>query len=212
MNHKVGDTVRIQSREWIERQDRTHNGFITYAGACYNMSEPMLRYAGKMGKIKYHFDEYYHLDIDNGMFPWEDWMFDSDYRPNEPLTPEDAIRAMLDGETLYNENRYKCYYDSSLGLFACEEEHDSYIFNFKKTVFYRRPEKRKREMNRWEILAWVMSEESRGWVVRQIGEIEWKLPHYFAYDLDADRYERSKLLPDSSGIDESTIQGFEIAE
>jgi hypothetical protein len=35
------------------------------------------------------------------------------------------------------------------------------------------------------------------------------LPQYFSYNDEGAVYQRAKLLPDHSGVDESTIQGFE---
>jgi hypothetical protein len=121
-------------------------------------------------------------------------MFDPDYTGDDPLSPEDAIRAMLDGETLY------------------DKEGDKYYWKGKGHALYRRPPKRKRLMARWEVLAWACSEESRGWVVRAKGSKWWCPPQFFSYDMDAKRYERARILPDMSGIDRSTIQGFEVEE
>jgi hypothetical protein len=208
MKHKAGDTVRIQSLEWIDALERDNAGDSKGPDKeDHWFLREMLPHCGKIAKIMGVRTHCYLLDIDDGYNTWEDWMFDPGYRPDEPLPPEDAIRAMLDGgEKLYDKDGISYEFVGDGFLSACGWRMN--IF----TGLFRRPKKRKRPMTRWEILAWAGGEESRGWVVRQVGEIEWKLPQYFSYDLDSDRYERVKLLPDGSGIDESTIQGFEVEE
>jgi hypothetical protein len=80
---------------------------------------------------------------------------------------------------------------------------------------YRRSfEKRARDMTRWEVLDWANSEASRGWFVKIRGSERWRVPQFYDYDyeFDASKYQRAQLLPDKSGVDESTIQGFEVEE
>jgi hypothetical protein len=48
-------------------------------------------------------------------------------------------------------------------------------------------------------------------VVRQEGDT-WKPPQFFSYNMDLDEHQRARLLPDLSGVDEDTIQGFEVEE
>jgi hypothetical protein len=155
-------------------------------------------------------------------------MFDPDYRPeDEPLSAKDAILAMVDGgETLYDEDGSAYWFSEADACFSTDSdsgktpEDINYFYGL-----YRRPAKRKRPMTRWEILAWVNSEDSLGWVARgkYIGDGvlwgSWELPQCYRYDtceglLDKGVYEyqRAKLLPDLSGIDESTVQGFEVEE
>jgi hypothetical protein len=153
-------------------------------------------------------------------------MFDPDYRPeDEPLSAKDAILAMVDGgETLYDKSGNEYYWDKGDKRFYhryLDTASLNAVVRF-NDVYYR-PARRKRPMTRWEILAWATSEESRGWLVRSrfIGDVgfwrQWDLPQRFSYDTCegmADdglfEYQRARMLPDNSGIDESTIQGFEI--
>jgi hypothetical protein len=66
-------------------------------------------------------------------------------------------------------------------------------------------------MTRWEILAWVGSEDSRGWLVKAYEGGPWMAPQFFEYrDDHLPKYQRAKLRPDLLMIDESTIQGFEV--
>jgi hypothetical protein len=212
MNYKVGDTVRIRSKEWIDAQDKSE---------CGNHKEPfrtltpnMFHYAGRIAIITEVAQcDIYKLDVDDGIHWWLDWMFDPDYRADGPLSAEDAIRAMLDGKALCDESGRECLWDSVHGWFAvmCNS-----VTALRKidcfTGLYRRPEKRKRLMTRFEILGWTTSEASRGWVVRPEGNDTWHVPQFFSYDLGEYRFQRARILPDLSGVDEDTIQGFEVEE
>jgi hypothetical protein len=227
LKHKVGDTVRIQTYEWIDMQEKDGSGSIFVNNTAFVKN--MFRYAGKTAEI-IKADEkhvYYKLSVDNGEWDWQDWMFDPDYKSeDEPLSPEDAIRAMLDGETLYNKKGHAYRWDKKYAHFTKTTDHE---FTEGAVYFFdglcRRHGKHKRPMTRWEILAWAGSEESRGWLVRgkYIGNGDlwgsWELPWRYRYDtmecmLDKGVYEyqRARLLPDLSGIDESTIRGFEMDE
>jgi hypothetical protein len=195
----------------------------------------MFEYAGRTAHITKEDGVLYYLDIDNGEWRWEDWMFDPGYNPAvEPLSAIDAIIAMVRGkETLYDEEGRKHFFEEDKGdrrhgrlVFLNEDGIAETACTF--TGLCRRQEKRKRDMTRWEILAWANSDESRGWFVRGIYIAntearaclhEWQLPQLFRYDtsesfLDVGVYEyqRARLLPDLSGIDESTICGFEAEE
>jgi hypothetical protein len=98
------------------------------------------------------------------------------------------------------------------GVFAAstKKEFSGYTTDFKN--FYRRNPKR--FMTRWEVLAWVVSEESRGWVVRPSTQHAWAPPQSWYYVEDdgvlLSYYQRARLLPDLSGIDEATLCGFEV--
>jgi hypothetical protein len=132
------------------------------------------------------------------------------------LMPKDAIRAMLDGETLYDKEGGAYFWrEDFLGApyFVCHRNGEVYI----SSLFFglcRRPEKRKRKrtMSREEMLAWSISEESHGWMVRCGKEECWKFPNVFSYGLSQDSYQRARMLPDLSGVDPDTVQGFEVEE
>jgi hypothetical protein len=221
LNHKVGDMIRIQSQKWIDAQDKGCVGgypVISKCG-CAPFIKDMFRYAGKTAKIVKADEktESYELDIDKGEWDWQDWMFDPDYKPkDEPLSAEDAIRAMMDGETLYRNHDMKYYWS--------EQDKCFYHYGPNSTVadevrwfngLYRRPAKRKRRMTQREAINWAHSKESWGWLVRceDFVRKEWMYPVEFDYSLSAlNNYQRARLLPDLSGIDESTIQGFEVED
>jgi hypothetical protein len=139
--------------------------------------------------------------------------------PSEDLLPaEDAIRAMLDGEFLYDKDGFEYHFDHEAHCFmkirdGVAGDHAVAFFN----NLYRLPVKQKRPMTRWEILNLTNSDESRGWVVtynshEAISKSPWYCPQSSTYGSDTKDYWRARLLPDLSGIDESTIQQFEVEE
>jgi hypothetical protein len=214
----VGDTVRIQTKEWMDAQEKDAAGCIEVCGVTFNTA--MQKYAGKIATILNVEGEkpgdFYTLDIDSGEWAWTDQMFDPCYRPeDEPLSTEDAIHAMMDkGEALYDKsgNKYywdkddKCFYHQYLDITSA-----AVVYRF-KDIYYRAPVRPVRPMTIWEILAWANSEESRGWVVMLTEAGSWRTPQFHAYDREVDQYQRARLRPDNSGIDESTIQDFEVEE
>jgi hypothetical protein len=217
MKYEVGDVVRIQSKEWFDAQEKNEEGNIYKDNISF--VEDMLRYAGKIAKIeKLTVAGYFRLDSDIG-YDWADWMFDPNYDPTrEPLPAKDAAQAMLDGETLYDKYGNKYEWRNKHGEFSRFEagEIPDQVCNF--NGLYRRPVKRKRLMNRWEIMDWANSEASRGWVVfcgsiKPSTEANWYSPQYANYSPDyTQRYWKARMLPDLSGIDKSTIQQFEVEE
>jgi hypothetical protein len=214
VNHKAGDTVRIQSREWINDRNKDSDGDTAPAyGYMRYFQKSMYRYAGRTAKVIAVNTMDYNLDVDAGTHWWEDWMFDPGYRPDEPQTPEDAIRAMLDGETLYSQTGVSYFYSSENRWFyengqKMDRINDVIIF----ASLYHRPEKRKRLMTAEEIKAWAFSEESRGWMVRCIEEADWRFPMSFGYSFFPADYQRARMLPDLSGVDPATAQRFEVEE
>jgi hypothetical protein len=214
MNYKEGDTVRIQSKEWIDAQEKDDDGGTDYLSRYAPFSADMQTYAGKTAKIirRDNDNEYYELDIDKAANVWQDWMFDPDYKADEPLSAKDAIIAMVrDGETLYAEFKDSgkveyCFNKAE----SCFETSDGTRYRLGDLAGLRRsPARRKRPMTRWEVLDWANSEASRGWVVKYKDD-GWALPQCQSYPEDVlDKYQRARLRSDLSGVDESTIQGFE---
>jgi hypothetical protein len=208
MNHKVGDTVRIQSREWMTREYDVER--MIGLGARYAINDKMKNFAGMTAKVTDVCDDYYWLDVDNGGCRWEDWMFDPDFRHDGPLSPEDAIRAMLDGETLYAKDGTRHWFNGDQFMKAYVlDDNERCVSEF--ASLYRRPERRKRPMTGKEALAWSESDESLGWMVKDC-KSPWTFPRYFGYSVTIAGYIRARLLPDGSGIDETTICEFEVEE
>lgn len=88
MKHKVGDIVRIKSREWYNINQGEYSKV-----RCGNIFffEEMSVYCGKSAKIENIIDsEYYCLDVDNHEWFWSDEMFEE----SEPkVISEEIIRA-----------------------------------------------------------------------------------------------------------------------
>jgi hypothetical protein len=191
--------VRIRPKEWIDKQDKDIGGSIDRPMKSAVFSSGMSIYAGKTAEITRINNNCCKLDIDDGSWIWQDWMFDPDYNPDEPLSAEDAIRAMLAGETLYDEHGLSHSYT------------DPEIRGFYN--LHRRPAKSKRSMTGNEAFVWAESEASLGWMVRNTVDNKWTFPRFFAYRIcRMENYQRARILPDNSGIDESTVQGFEVEE
>ena len=218
MIRKKGDVVRIRLKAWMDAQKKDTYGTIRVPGDVkYALAKAMQEYARKLAVVTEVRINSYDLDIDNGEHHWEDWMFEDGDAADTPLPSKEAARAMLDGETLYDETGREYFWHEGLdgGVFVSinrrDDEHAccrAHSFN----DLYRRPVKRTRPMTRWEIINWANSEASRGWVVWQPQEGVWESPQYFEYNLDPEKYQRARLLPDLSGVDESTIQDFEVEE
>jgi hypothetical protein len=220
MKYKVGDAVRIRSKEWFDAQEKDEDGYIKKDGLLFVPN--MLRYAGQIARItRVSQRGNFNLDINDGSdgsteYAWAEWMFDPDYNPSkEPLSAKDAIEAMLAGETLYDgEGREWRWDESKCSFKSLGTGNVMWIFK----GLYRRPVKHKRLMTRWEILGWINSEESRGWVITLSASMPtaksgWHSPQFIDYaSNDIEHYWRARLLPDLSGIDESTIQGFEVED
>jgi hypothetical protein len=220
MKYKVGDTVRIRSKEWMDAQRKDADGDIAMNGLC--LTKGMFMYAGRTATIKRICpNRTYKLDIDNERYWWMDWMFDPDYKADGLLSAKDAIIAMVrEGEHLFDKDGREFYWDDGGKIFwhtldAVNDAGKEYTVrgsNFPLPDLYRRPSRRKRTMNRWEVLDWAGSDASRGWLVRASENMPWILPAYYGYNEDFSTYQRARLLPDLSGVDEDTIQGFEVEE
>jgi hypothetical protein len=218
MTYTKGDTVRIRTREQIEALEKAkYAGLPSGTKRSYAIVGEMLCHTGKTATIMdvCRHEDIYRLDVDGGVFVWEEWMFDPDYTGDKSLSPEDAIRAMLGGETLYS--RYKVIEKWNGAHFVCQilgnqEWHlkpQDGVF----TGLYRLPPKYKRWMTKAEMRAWAESDESFGWRVRHKDlPGSWQSPRRWNYTENIYDYECARLLYDLSGIDESTIQGFEVEE
>jgi hypothetical protein len=211
MKYKAGDTVRIRSKEWMDKQKK--NSFLTVMppeGCRYEVNEQMQELAGETAKIESACYGCYLLDLDRRQHNWEDWMFDPDYAG--PLSAKEAVKAMTDdGETLYDEDGTVYFWQEADSAFMYRKQGEDK--HFRATRFNdlsREPPKRKRLMTRWEVLAWAGSTESHGWLVKSVADNAWELPQFCSYAAgDLRSYKRARLLPDLSGIDEATVCGFE---
>jgi hypothetical protein len=207
MKYKKGDVVRIRSRDWLNEHD-TPEGYNQ--AFIYDMYE----YCGKTATI-IKVDEgykFYRLDIDNKEWNWEDWMFDPNFKADEPLPVREAVLAMLNGEILVNGQGIKHKFEENKGFVEIydKNDNDGRTTRWLDNLHYILP-KRKRLMMLEEAWEWAKSTNSHGWMVR-CGTGDWVFPSTFDYILGMKNYQRVKILSDLSGIDESTIQDFETEE
>jgi hypothetical protein len=208
MNYKVGDNVRKLSRHRLALLavgPKDLEGGITGPDGCY-MSPDMLDCAGHVKEIVLVADRY---RLDGAPFAWwSEWMFEP---ADALLSAEEAVIAMVHRKEELVDDDGRVHFWNGLD-FICNIAADRSVDSYEFENLHRPSVKRKRVMSRWEVLDWANSEASRGWVVRQVGSEDWLCPQALYYNLDTDRYDRARLLPDLSGVDESTIQGFEVKE
>lgn len=75
MKYKVGDKVRIKSKEWYEENRNTY-GDVEDDSAVLNSS--MAKYCGKEATIICAKTDEYYIDIDGRTWKWVDWMFEDE--------------------------------------------------------------------------------------------------------------------------------------
>jgi hypothetical protein len=211
--------VRIQPKEWIFEQEKGDGGYIRKVPGNLVFSSEMQKYAGKISEIRSShsgaYEDFYYLEIDDGASPWTEWMFDLsyDYSANGPLSNGEAIRAMMAGETLYSNEGNQYFWNKKDEYFYLRFSNTKklkliYVFD----NLYRQPVKHARFMMMAEAVAWAKSDDSLGWMARISENNVWNFPRHLGYSFHIADYQRARLLPDLSGIDESTVQGFEVEE
>jgi hypothetical protein len=212
--YKVGDTVRIRSKAWIDAQDKNELGSIENDVPFF---KGMFIYAGKEAVIVgVNCDGMYKISLDDESYWWEDWMFED---PTETgvLSPKEAVKAMLNGEVLVDKhgNEYRWSDEKQdfclrpIGTAGTDIRKGDWPPGF---FFGLRHITAKRPATRWEWMHWANTRASRGWLVRVSENSDWYLPQGISYGGCVDTYQRARILPDLSGVDESTIQGFEVEE
>lgn len=86
MKHKIGDKVRIKSREWYDNNEgKDADGDILCGGIYFD--HDMRPYCGKSATIT-DVAGTYSIDIDNGKWSWTDEMFEDD----EPQVSETLLQ------------------------------------------------------------------------------------------------------------------------
>ena len=85
MKYKVGDKVRIKSKEWFDENRQHLRGRVSGVapglknGQCYSFIDPMSEYCGKEATIISTRERGYNIDIDmDGRWAWGDWMFEDE--------------------------------------------------------------------------------------------------------------------------------------
>ena len=91
MKHKVGDTVRIKSREWWDAQPKNEKGNVIIGGVCF--VEDMTEYCHKLATITYILHGLYLVDVDDNNWTWNDEMFEEDVMDAKTEALEAVRRA-----------------------------------------------------------------------------------------------------------------------
>ena len=89
MKYKVGDKVKI--REDLNEDIKCYSSVV----------KPMLEYKGKIAEIIYVYDDRaYGLDIDNGLYSWNDEMFEKCVELNKDMLTDGCIVKLRNGDEL----------------------------------------------------------------------------------------------------------------
>lgn len=77
MKYKVGDKVRIKSKEWYDA-NKNERGAISEDESFYSFVEPMGKYLGMEATITEVKGLAYSIDLDRNRNYWYDWMFEDE--------------------------------------------------------------------------------------------------------------------------------------
>lgn len=92
MKYKVGDKVRIKSKEWWDAQPKDVDGDVTCNKECFTRC--MAEYCGKVATISHIDDVTYNLkEFD---YYWTDEMFDDSYNPEKTTLSEEMIKDIAE--------------------------------------------------------------------------------------------------------------------
>lgn len=72
MKYQIGDKVRIKSKEWYKKNKDEDD----YIEGVWGFTSGMSAYCGEVATITQVVDDYYDIDIDNGKWHWQDFMFE----------------------------------------------------------------------------------------------------------------------------------------
>ena len=76
MKYKVGDKVRIKSLEWYNNSQKSEYGSVKHDDGGNSFVSLMIPYCGMEANITEVEGSYYILDVDNGDWWWQDFMFE----------------------------------------------------------------------------------------------------------------------------------------
>lgn len=76
MKYKVGDKVKIKSLEWYNNSQKSEYGSVKHDDAGNSFVPLMIPYCGMEANITEIEGSYYILDVDNGAWWWQDFMFE----------------------------------------------------------------------------------------------------------------------------------------
>ena len=73
--HKVGERVRIRSKEWFDKEFKKLRFIVMGA----NLTKEHRTYCGHEATITHAAPWGYRIDIDEGRYFWDDFMFERNY-------------------------------------------------------------------------------------------------------------------------------------
>ena len=76
MKYKVGDKVRIKSKEWFDKQPKNERGSVVKHNSDA-FTERMSMFCGLDATITNVRNTCYDIDIDEEFYNWKDWMFEA---------------------------------------------------------------------------------------------------------------------------------------
>lgn len=92
MKHKVGDKVRIKSKEWWDAQPKNESGSVKCGADAFN--ELMTSMCGKVVEISDVSEDTYF--IKEYGYNWTDEMFDDSYNPEKSILSEEMIKDIAE--------------------------------------------------------------------------------------------------------------------
>lgn len=96
MKYKVGDKVKIKSKEWYEK-NKDENGDVELIDEAFKLK--MIDYLGKCAVVKKCLGTYYEINIDSGFWNWTDEMFENENEEHGQIT----LPAPSDPQALLNQ-------------------------------------------------------------------------------------------------------------
>lgn len=96
MKYKVGDTVRIKSIDWYNKNRNS-------LGRVKGFMPEMYEYLGKEAIIVKCYECSYELNIDHHFWSWDDEMFDETYNENKIMKQKEVKIIIPDGYEIDNE-------------------------------------------------------------------------------------------------------------
>jgi len=151
MKYKVGDKVKVHTKEWFETNCRKNFlGAFEHEDGNNTFVSDMIKFCGQEITIKQvDFDNYnynYNILEDDGQWYWQDWMFEdmnnntnTIYNPNIVEDFAKLVGIELDEEFYDNRSncRYKFTADSGLMVYDDAIEDWRVAFAYSLTAFFK---------------------------------------------------------------------------
>ena len=96
MKYKVGDKVRIKSLEWYNER-KNWLGHVVHDDFYNTFVSSMIAYCGMEANITEVEGSHYILDVDNGDWWWQDFMFE------EPIQESECTKQQLVDDSNYEQ-------------------------------------------------------------------------------------------------------------